>query len=227
MELDPDFETNRHVYIYYSPRGQGEGWPVEGMGSALGYNRLSRFTLNEAGTAVVDEQPILDVPKVKVAADGDGIGNPGSPNWPAHTGGAGLDFDPEGNLYLGVGDDVNPFGTGQNGFGPMDQQYEHRYDARNTSANTNDLRGKVLRFDPIEDIPADTEPGMGDTYSVPAGNMFEPGTPNTRPEIYAMGFRQPFTVQADPSNPGTAVVGEYCHDAGSNLANRAPAGGCE
>jgi glucose/arabinose dehydrogenase len=224
MALDPNFEANRNVFIYYSPRGEGEGWPVAGMGFALGYNRLSRFTLDEVGTAVVAEQPILEVPKVKVAADGDGIGNPGSPNWPAHTGGAGLDFDSAGSLYLGVGDDVNPFGTGQNGYAPMDQQYEHRYDARNTSANTNDLRGKVLRIDPVETIPPGTEPGMGDTYTVPAGNMFEPGTPNTRPEIYAMGFRQPFTVQADPSEPGTIVVGEYGPDSGQNNATRGPAG---
>jgi glucose/arabinose dehydrogenase len=224
MELDPDFENNRHLYIYYSPRGEDEDWPVEGTGHALGYNRLSRFTLNAAGTAVVDEQPILDVPKVKVAEDGDGIGNPGSPNWPAHTGGAGLDFDSEGNLYLGVGDDVNPFGTGQNGFGPMDQQYEHRYDARNTSANTNDLRGKVLRIDPLEDIEPGAEPGIGATYAIPEGNMFEPGTPDTRPEIYVMGFRQPFTVQADPAEPGTIVVGEYGPDSGTSSASRGPAG---
>ena len=224
MALDPDFGTNRHLYIYYSPRGEDEGWPVEGTGFALGYNRLSRFTLNEAGTAVVEEQPILDVPKVKVAEDGDGIGNPGSPNWPAHTGGAGLDFDSEGNLYLGVGDDVNPFGTGQNGYAPMDQQYEHRYDARNTSANTNDLRGKVLRIDPLEVIEPGAEPGVGETYAIPEGNMFEPGTPDTRPEIYAMGFRQPFTVQADPAEPGTIVVGEYGPDSATNNANRGPAG---
>jgi glucose/arabinose dehydrogenase len=224
MALDPDFASNRQIYIYYSPRGEGEGWPVEGTGFALGYNRLSRFTLDEEGTAVVGEQPILDVPKVKVAEDGDGIGNPGSPNWPAHTGGAGVDFDSEGNLYLGVGDDVNPFGTGQNGFAPMDQQYEHRYDARNTSANTNDLRGKVLRIDPLEQIEPGAEPGIGDTYAIPEGNMFPVGTPDTRPEIYAMGFRQPFTVQADPADPGTIVVGEYGPDSGTSNANRGPAG---
>jgi glucose/arabinose dehydrogenase len=224
MELDPDFDTNRHVYIYYSPRGEGEGWPMAGTGHALGYNRLSRFTLDAEGTEIVAEQPILDVPKVKVAQNGDGIGNPGSPNWPAHTGGAGLNIDSEGNLYLGVGDDVNPFGTGQNGYAPMDQQYEHRYDARNTAANTNDLRGKILRIDPLEEIEPGAEPGVGETYAIPEDNMFEPGTPNTRPEIYAMGFRQPFTVRTDPAEPGTIVVGEYGPDSGTSSASRGPAG---
>ena len=49
--------------------------------------------------------------------------------------------------------------------------------------------------------------------------MFPVGTAKTRPEIYAMGFRQPFTVHADPANPGTVVVGEYCHDNGANSAD--------
>ena len=74
---------------------------------------------------------------------------------------------------------------------------------------------------------AGTPPGAGQTYAVPPGNMFAPGTPNTRPEIYAMGFRQPFTIHTDPANPGTVTVGEFCHDNSTNAANRAPAGTCE
>ncbi len=224
MALDPDFETTRNVYIYYSPRGEGEGWPMTGTGLALGYNLISRFTLNAEGTAIVSEQPILQVPKVKVAPQGDGVPGQTSSNWPAHTGGAGLDFDSEGSLYLGVGDDVNPYGVGQDGYGPMDQRFEHRYDARNTAANTNDLRGKILRIDPLETITPGAEPGVGTTYEIPAGNMFPPGTADTRPEIYAMGFRQPFTIHADPGDPGTVVVGEYGPDSGANDANRGPAG---
>ncbi len=57
--------------------------------------------------------------------------------------------------------------------------------------------------------------------------MFPTGTPNTRPEIYAMGFRQPFTVHTDPDHPGTVAVGEFCHDNNANQADRAPAGVCE
>ena len=41
-------------------------------------------------------------------------------------------------------------------------------------------------------------------------------THETRPEIFAMGFRQPFTVHADPTKPDTVVVGEYCHDNAAN-----------
>ena len=42
-----------------------------------------------------------------------------------------------------------------------------------------------------------------------------------------MGFRQPFTVHTDPAKPGTVVTGEYCHDNGSDAAQRSPAGTCE
>jgi glucose/arabinose dehydrogenase/type 1 glutamine amidotransferase len=224
MALHPEFEQNRQIYVYYSPRGEGEGWPMVGSGLALGYNRISRFTLNEAGTEIVSEQPILHVPKVKVAPNGDGVPNQPSPNWPAHSGGAGLDFDSEGNLYLGVGDDVNPFGEGQDGYGPMDPRYPHRYDARNTAANTNDLRGKILRITPMDEIAPGAEPELGETYTVPQGNMFAPGTPETRPEIYAMGFRQPFTLDADVAEPGTVVVGEYGPDSNANSATRGPSG---
>ncbi len=67
MALDPAFATNRHLYIYYSPRVD------PGCNSCLvvGHNLISRFTLNADGTAVVpgSEQEILRVPKVKVGND--------------------------------------------------------------------------------------------------------------------------------------------------------------
>ncbi len=221
MSLDPDFAQNRYVYVYYSPRGDGLNWPNAGAGMVLGHNVVSRFELNAAGTAVVDEQEIIRVPKVKVAPDGDGGPQGATTNWPAHTGGAGMDFDAQGNLYLGVGDDVNPYDANRN-WTPIDQRYEHRYDARNTAANTNDLRGKILRIKPRAN--ADGVPGVGTTYDIPAGNMFPVGTEKTKPEIYAMGFRNPFTVHADPKRPGVVVVGEYGPDSGTNSATRGPAG---
>ena len=132
-----------------------------------------------------------------------------------------MDFDSEGNLYVGVGDDVNPYDANRN-WTPIDQRYEHRYDARNTSANTNDLRGKILRIKPRAN--ADGAPGVGTTYDIPPGNMFAPGTEKTKPEIYAMGFRNPFTVHADPDRPGVVVVGEYGPDSGTNSADARPGG---
>ena len=177
-------------------------------------------TAFEAGS----ERPILQVPKVKLAGNPTWCtGCPGG-NGPGHVGGAGLVFDSNGDLYLGVGDDVSPNEGGHGAYPPLDYRAQEHRDARKTSANSNDLRGKIIRIHPLDDIAAGTAPGVGQTYSVPDGNMFAPGTANTRPEIYAMGFRQPFTLHTDPANPGTVAVGEYCHDAGSNAPN-AGAGG--
>jgi plastocyanin len=237
MTLENGFDLSdpakRDVYVYYSPRNPA--WPTTGDQIVVGYNQISRFTLNADGTAVVpdSERVILRVPKAKIAGNPAGFddGNPNTTeprdSGPGHVGGAGLDFDSEGNLYLGVGDDVSPNAPGHNAYPPMDYRAKERWDARKTSANSADLRGKVLRIHPLDEIPAGAEPGVDDTYSIPTGNMFAPGMANTRPEIYAMGFRQPFTVQTDPARPGHVVVGEYCHDNSANGAQRAPAGVCE
>jgi plastocyanin len=231
MTLEPGFDLanpdQRDLFVYYSPRNPA--WPTTGNEYVVGYNVISRFTLNASGTAVVpgSEQEILHVPKVKLAGNPTWCAGCPSGNGPGHVGGAALEFDSAGNLYLGVGDDVSPNEAGHNAYPPLDYRAQEHRDARKTAANTGDLRGKIVRINPLEEITPGAEPGVGTTYEIPAGNMFPPGTANARPEIYAMGFRQPFTVHTDPANPGTIGVGEYCHDNGSDGPNRAPAGICE
>jgi len=237
MSLEPGFDLSnpekRDVFVYYSPRNPA--WPTTGNQIVVGYNQVSRFTLNEAGTAVEpnSERVILRVPKAKISGSPKGFddGNPATveptDSGPGHVGGAGLDFDSEGNLYLGVGDDVSPNAGGHDRYAPMDYRAPERWDARKTSANTADLRGKVLRIRPLDNIPAGTVPEVDATYAIPAGNMFPVGMAQTRPEIYAMGFRQPFTIHTDAANPGNVVVGEYCHDNQTDGPKRAPAGVCE
>ncbi|MBE2317684.1 ThuA domain-containing protein [Solirubrobacter sp. CPCC 204708] len=235
--LQPGFDladpNKRHVFAYYSPRPQvGDNWPMSNADAriAVGYNVVSRWTLTADGKSVEpnSERIILRVPKAKIG--GNPAGFPGGPTdgGPGHVGGAGLDFDSEGNLYLGVGDDVSPNAPGHDRYIPMDYRASERWDARKTSANTGDLRGKVLRIKPsLADIPSSASPGVDSTYSIPAGNLFPVGTEKTRPEIYAMGFRQPFTLHTDAKNPGLIGVGEFCHDNNTDRAQRAPAGVCE
>ena len=64
------------------------------------------------------------------------------------------------------------------------------------------------------------------TYTIPAGNMFTPGTMGTKPEIYAMGFRNPFRFSVDKKT-GYVYLGEYGPDAGAANANRGPGGQVE
>jgi plastocyanin len=243
MSLQPGFDlsnpSKRHIYVYYSPRNPA--WPTSGDNQVVGFNLISRFTLNKDGTAFEQargsggrdpahpfaEEQILRVPKAKISGNPSGFTGGPRDSGPGHVGGAGLDFDSQGNLYLGVGDDVSPNASGHNRYAPMDYRSSERWDARKTAANTADLRGKVLRIKPLDNIQSNVEPGVGKSYAIPAGNMFPQGMANTRPEIYAMGFRQPFTVHTDPANPGSIVVGEFCHDNSVDQADRSPAGVCE
>jgi glucose/arabinose dehydrogenase len=99
----------------------------------------------------------------------------------AATVGGQIDFDGRGNQFLSTGDDTNPFFS--DGYAPLDDRPGRNpaFDARRSAANTNDLRGKLLRI----------RVKAGGGYTVPRGNLFPPGTPRTRPEIYAMGLRNP------------------------------------
>ncbi|HEX7261484.1 MAG TPA: PQQ-dependent sugar dehydrogenase, partial [Luteolibacter sp.] len=134
--------------------------------------RLSRFTLKDGMLDRASELMLLEVP---VERDKTNCHNAGS-----------LAFGPDGLLYLSLGDNTNPFESA--GHAPIDDRPGRTdWDAQRSAGNTNDLRGKVLRIRP-------TEKG----YDIPRGNLFPPGTPKTRPEIYAMGCRNPFRISIDP-----------------------------
>jgi type 1 glutamine amidotransferase len=85
-------------------------------------------------------------------------------------------------------------------------------DARRSALNSNDLRGKVLRIK----VNADG------SYSIPNGNLFKPGTPLTRPEIYAMGFRNPFRIDLDAKD--VAYLTDYSPDSRVPEVFRGPPG---
>ena len=105
-------------------------------------------------------------------------------------------------------------------------------DARRSALNTNDLRGKLLRFKvKAGDITAadankaDFGTGTG-AYTIPDGNLFPlvAGAPQarTRPEIHSMGFRNPFRVQVDEND--VAYISDYSPDANAQQRSRGPSG---
>ncbi len=116
-----------------------------------------------------------------------------------HTGG-GMVFDKAGNLYLTVGNNtVNP----RSGASNLDERPgEENSDDQRGPSNSNDLRGKILRIHPEDD----------GSYTIPTGNLFPPGTPKTRPEIYTMGHRNPWRVALD-NETGFLYWGEVGPDA--------------
>jgi glucose/arabinose dehydrogenase len=83
IAFDPDFNVNRHVYVYYT------------TASAPIHNRVSRFTASASNPDVAQsgsELPILDLPTL-------GAGN--------HNGGA-IHFGVDGRLYVAVGENAVP-----------------------------------------------------------------------------------------------------------------------
>lgn len=182
VTLDPEFTTNNFIYLYYSPPTDAE--PIM-------FN-LSRFTVMSDNTLdIASEKVLLQVPVQK--------------NSGAHHGGS-LAWDKEGNLYLSTGDSTSPFPA--NGYAPIDERPGDEFfslDAQRSSANTNDLKGKILRIHPEKD----------GTYTIPEGNMFPGGTPDTRPEIFVMGCRNPYRIAVNPET-STLYWGEIGPDAGKD-----------
>lgn len=109
--------------------------------------------------------------------------------------GGGMVFDSHGNLYLSTGDNTP---NGPDGFPNLDERPGRKInDSQRSSSNTNDLRGKILRIRPEDN----------GSYTIPEGNLFPPGTPNTLPEIYTMGNRNPYRLSID-SKTGFLFWGE-------------------
>lgn len=194
LNKDPNFAQNHWIYLYYSV-------PEESK------NVLTRFELRGDELLMDSKKVLLDVPTQREEC--------------CHTGGS-IAWDRAGNLYLSTGDNTNPHAS--NGFSPSDER-EGRgpWDAQKSSANTNDLRGKIIRIKPQPD----------GTYTVPEGNLFAKGTDpsvmrhsdlaKTRPEIYTMGHRNPFRISVDQKT-GYVYWGEVGPDGAKPDSTRGPAG---
>ncbi|MCF2498164.1 PQQ-dependent sugar dehydrogenase [Dyadobacter chenhuakuii] len=182
--LDPDYEKNHWIYIYYSLAGDEAK------------NVLVRYEWHGKELLESSRKVVLEVPVQREEC--------------CHVGG-GMLFDKDKNLYLTTGD--NTFSRASDGFAPLDERPgESPRDSQKSSPNTNDLRGKILRIHPEPD----------GTYTIPKGNLFPPGTPQTKPEIYTMGNRNPWRPTID-SKTGWLYWGEVGPDGSrDDLEKRGP-----
>jgi cytochrome c len=214
IALDPNFEQNGWIYLYYSPPldtpvddpatptvnegdAPGFGTPAD-FAPFKGYIQISRFQWTGDTLDLDSEQQILRVPVDRGIC--------------CHVGGD-IVFDENGNLLLSTGDDTNPFES--DSYAPIDERAGRNpaFDAQRTAANTNDLRGKVLRIT-VSD---------GGGYTIPEGNLFVDDDSLTKPEIYLMGLRNPFRIEYN-REAGELYVADYSPDAQSANPLRGPAG---
>jgi cytochrome c len=193
LALDPRFDVNHWLYLFYSEPDTH----TNAAGSKAGTNRVSRFTLEKGLLDPTSERVLVRIPTQRDEC--------------CHSAGS-LAFDAAGNLYASVGDNTHPGAS--DGYSPLDERPGRGpWNSQKSASNANDLRGKILRIHPEPD----------GTATIPAGNLFPPGTPNTRPEIYVMGNRNPFRISVDPRN-AFLYWGEVGPDAGGANTNRGPAG---
>ena len=200
IALAPDFAFSQWVYLFYSQLPDNTLTQV-----------ISRFKVNGDTLDLSSEQKILTFQHQTDQC--------------CHSSGS-LGFGPDGSLYASTGDNTNPFDS--DGFAPLDEQVgrEH-WDSQRTAANSNDLNGKILHIMPMA-IPTGP-PGVGTTYTIPANNLFpeaQDTNDKTRPEIFGMGFRNPFRFTVDKTT-GWVLMGDYGPDAGTSNPNRGPQGSVE
>jgi cytochrome c len=193
ITLDPEFLKNGWLYLNHSLPETTK----DSKGEKAGIIRVSRYTLKRDQLDLASEAKIIDIPVQREQC--------------CHVGGS-LTFDHAGNLYVSVGDNTNPFDS--EGFSPHDERPGRSpWDAQKSASSPDSFTGKILRVKPK------AEGG----YEIPRGNLFPPGTPGTKPEIYVMGNRNPFRISVDPKT-GYLYWGEVGPDAGGPDPKRGPAG---
>ena len=236
----PDFMQTGHIYMQYfpsfNPNSSPPGLPFERRVSKVSRPRISRFTMDlETKQLDLDSEVRIFEYDAQIFSC-------------CHVGG-GMGFDSAGNLYVTTGDTNSSQGTG--GYSGNNQPptcptgpdteassahcgsaaYSYQ-DARRTAGNTNDYNGKMLRFKPVGGIPDGVQPpvGVGSTYTLPGAsapngpNLFsgtEGGGGLTKPEIFAMGLRNPsrLSIDTETDTVYSAWVGP---DAGSPSATLGP-----
>lgn len=184
LAVDPDYQNNKFIYLHYSAPDKE-------------VQRLSRFEFDpDAVFELQNEKNILEL-KIQTKEC-------------CHTGGS-LQFGNGRELFMSTGDNTNPFES--DGYGPMDDRPGREpFDARGSSANTMDLRGKILKMVINED----------GSYDIPEGNLFSDSNEG-RPEIYVMGCRNPYRISYD-RHTRFLYWGDVGPDAKDPSETRGPAG---
>lgn len=181
VALDPNFATNRWIYLWYSP-------PRVGQNNYRG--RLSRFTLGEQDTLVAASEKILiDILLSKTH------------QW--HAGGP-MRFDAHGDLWVTIGNNGSDLSGSGSQYSPSDSNANQEWGASSTAS----MRGGVIRIKPDNSekgysIPAGNFGEYWANHFETSGNASlaaQYRDPNkVLPEIYVKGTRSNFSIAVHPT----------------------------
>jgi putative heme-binding domain-containing protein len=159
LAFHPDFRRNRKYYLQHQIQENG---------------RISSVVIErQADAGLKKDSGLASRRLLKIPCSTD-----------VHSGG-GIEFGPDGFLYIGMGDS-----------GPQGDPQGHAQDL-------GQLLGKMLRID-VDHRAGD------EAYAIPRDNPFAQQE-GTRPEIWAYGFREPWRFGFDPKN-GDLWVGDVGQD---------------
>ena len=171
VAFHPDYATNGRFFVHYTaPRTGNPGDPCLGTPRGCSSEVFAEFTVSAGNPDIADPNSrveLLRVPKPQFN----------------HAGG-GIDFGPDGMLYVSLGD-----GGGAND-GLADNPPSHG--PTGNAQNLSTPLGKILRFDV-------STPG---TLAIPADNPFV-GTAGAFEGIWAYGLRNPYSFCFDDAPGGT------------------------
>ena len=169
LAVDPQFATNRFVYLYYTFAKQGT---CEIHNPTNPVNRVSRFKLGLNNR--------IDPASERVLIDD-------MPSYNANHNAGALEFGLDETLFVTVGDGGCDY-AGDSGCAKLND----------ASRDQNILLGKVLRITRAGRIPADNPyQGAGTVRCALSGGRTTSG--NRCRETYASGFRNPFRLAVDPA----------------------------
>jgi glucose/arabinose dehydrogenase/PKD repeat protein len=186
VAVDPEFEQNRFVYLYYTYARFGvcpEGEPANPENPN---NRLSRFVLPAGSDRLQSQSEVVLI---------DNIPSPNS----NHNSGD-LQFGPDGLLYVSIGDGACDYARDSGCAGLNDAARDRHV-----------LLGKIARITRDGAIP-DTNPFRGaGTARCNVTGRTTPG--QVCREIFATGLRNPFRIAFDPN---TTTPRFFINDVGQN-----------
>ena len=189
-----------------------------------GYFQLSRFKFVDGATPTLDLAPSRRSSRCRSTA------GPAA-TWPVTS-----TFDSNNNLWLVTGDDTPAGGGGSGGFSPHNDWSAPPGSTRPPSSTPG-----AARPTPTTCAARSCASRCRRTARTPSrpATCSRPSTAKTRPEIYAMGFRNPFRITVDkhgvayvtdysptPRRPGGPGAGGHRPDGWSSTSRRTTAGRC-